>query len=97
METLEKQFKKSMYVGYETSMSPHINREKKVMEYNVSWNKDEERGWFEMYDEESGGEDYYAEGMLEFYRNELVGYDGVFSLDENIVDCVKKMGANINL
>ena len=97
METLEKQFKKSMYVGYETSMSQHINREKKVMEYNVGWNKDEERGWFEMYDEESGGEDYYAEGMLEFDENKLVGYDGVFDLDENIIDCVKEMGANINL
>ena len=97
METLEKQFRKLMYVGYETSMSPHINREKKVMEYNVGWNKDEERGWFEMYDEESGGEDYYAEGMLEFDENKLVGYDGVFDLDENIIDCVKEMGANINL
>jgi hypothetical protein len=32
METLEKQFRKLMYVGYETSMS-HIKREKKVMEY----------------------------------------------------------------
>lgn len=97
METLEKQFRKLMYVGYETSMSPHINREKKVMEYNVGWNKEEERGWFEMYDEESGGENYYAEGMLEFDENKLVGYDGVFSLDENIIDCVKKMGANINI
>jgi len=54
METLEKQFKKTMYVGYETSMSPHINREQKVMEYNVGWNKEVERGWFEMYDEDSG-------------------------------------------
>ena len=97
METLEKQFKKTMYVGYETSMSPHINREKKVMEYNVGLIKEEERGWFEMYDEESGGEDYYAEGGLEFYKNELVGYDGVFDLDENIINCVKEMGANINI
>jgi len=97
METLEKQFKKTMYVGYETSMSPYINREKKVMEYNVGWIKEEDRGWFEMYDEESGGEDYYAEGRLEFNGNKLVGYDGVFSLDENIIDCVKEMGAIIKL
>ena len=67
------------------------------MEYNVGWIKEEDRGWFEMYDEESGGEDYYAEGRLEFDGNKLVGYDGVFSLDENIIDCVKKMGAIINL
>ena len=43
MKTLEKQFKKTMYVGYETSMSPHIKREKKVMEYNVGWNQNEQR------------------------------------------------------
>ena len=97
METLEKQFKKTMYVGYETSMSPHINREKKVMEYNVGWDKERERGWFEMYDEESRGDDYYAEGGLWFNGNELTDYDGVFDLDENIIDCVKKMGAIIKL
>jgi hypothetical protein len=97
METLEKQFKKTMYVGYETSMSPHINREQKVMEYNVGWNKEVERGWFEMYDEDSGGHEYYAAGGLFFNGNELIDYDGVFSLDENIIDCVKEMGAIIKL
>ena len=97
METLEKKFKKTMYVGYETSMSPHINREKKVMEYNVVWNKDEESGWFEMYDEESGGHEYYGVGGLFFNGNELIDYDSVFSLDENIIDCVKEMGAIIKL
>jgi len=97
METLEKQFKKTMYVGYETSMSPHINREKKVMEYNVWWNKDEDIGGFEMYDEESGGHEYYGVGGLFFNGNELIDYDSVFSLDENIIDCVKEMGAIIKL
>ena len=67
------------------------------MEYNVGWDKERERGWFEMYDEESRGDDYYAEGGLWFNGNELTDYDGVFDLDENIIDCVKKMGAIINL
>ena len=94
MKNLESNFKKTMYVGYETSMSPHIKREKKVMEYNVGWNQNEQRGWFEMYDEESGGEEYYAEGGLWFDGNNLTDYDGVFSLDENIVKCLKEWGAN---
>jgi hypothetical protein len=94
METLEKNFKKTMYVGYETSMSPNVDREEKVMHYNVGWNRDEERGWFEMYDEESGGEEYYGEGGLWFDGNILTDYDGVFSLDENIIQCLKKWGAN---
>jgi hypothetical protein len=96
METLEKNFKKTMYVGYETSMSPHIEREEKVMEYNVGWKKDEQRGYFEMYDEESGGEDYYAEGSLLFSGNELTDYDGVFELDENVIQCLKDWGADVD-
>ena len=50
-----------------------------------------------MYDEESRGDDYYAEGGLWFNGNELTDYDGVFDLDENIIDCVKEMGAIIKL
>lgn len=94
MSELEKSFKKVMYVGWETSMSPHIEREKKTMEYTVGWNKEEGRGWFEIYDEESGGNDYYAEGGLWFDKNELTDYDGVFSLDENVVECIKDWGAD---
>ena len=95
METLEKSFKKVRYVGWERSMSPIVEREKKTMQYHVGWIKDEERGWWELYDEESGGEDYYAEGTLCFDGNELNDYDGVFSLDEEIVKCLEEMGADV--
>ena len=94
METLEKEFKKVMHVGYETSMSPIVEREKKTMQYSVGWDKEEGTGWFEMYDEESGGEDYYAEGSLSFNGKELDDYDGVFELDENVVKCLKDWGAD---
>ena len=95
MSKLEKSFKKVRYVGWERSTSPTIEREKKTMQYHVGWIKDEDRGWFEMYDEESGGEDYHAEGGLEFTNNVLDGYDGVFSLDEEIVECLEEMGADV--
>ena len=72
MSTQEKSFKKVRYVGWERSMSPIVEREKKTMQYHVGWIKDEERGWWELYDEESGGEDYYAEGTLGFDGNELI-------------------------
>lgn len=97
MESFEITFKKTMYVGYETSMSPHINREKKVMEYIVGYDDLRERGWYEMYDEESGGEEYYAEGSLIFNGNELIDYDGVFTLDENIIKCLEKQGIKNSL
>jgi len=95
METIEKKFKKVRYVGWETSMSPIVEREKKTMEYNVWWSKEEERGGFEMYDEESYGDDYHAEGSLDFTGKVLDGYDGVFSLDEEIVNCLEGMGADV--
>ena len=95
MNNSEKSFKKVRYIGWETSMSPVVEREKKTMKYQVGWNEEEERGWFEMYDEESGGEDYYAEGCLEFTGKVLDGYDGVFSLDEEVIKCLEKMGADV--
>ena len=95
METLEKDFKKVRYVGWETSMSPIVEREKKTMQYNVWWDKDNQRGGFEVYDEENGGEDYYAEGGLEFTDKVLDGYDGVFSLDEEVINCLEDWGADV--
>lgn len=94
MKNLEKTFEKIRYVGWETSMSPTVKREKKTMHYFVNWNQEKNRGWFEMYDKESGGEDYYASGSLSFTGKELDDYDGVFSLDEEIISCLKNWGAD---
>jgi len=96
METLEKNFKKVRWVGWERSITPHIEREKKVMEYQVGWDKAKQRGWFEIYDEESGGDDYYGGGGLEFNGNMLVGYDGVFTLDSEVIQCLKDWGATMD-
>tara|TARA_X000001382_G_scaffold128442_1_gene118147 strand:+ start:89 stop:388 length:300 start_codon:yes stop_codon:yes gene_type:complete len=94
MKELEKTFEKVRYVGWETSMSPIIEREKKVMHYSVGWNQETNHGWFEMYDKESGGEDYHAEGSLSFTGKVLNDYDGVFELDEEIISCLKGWGAD---
>jgi len=95
METLKKKFSKVRYVGWATSMSPIVEREKKTMEYNVWWDKDDQCGGFEMYDEETYGEDYYAAGCLDFTDTTLDGYDGVFSLDEEVVNCLEEWGADV--
>ena len=95
MSKLGKSFKKVRYVGWERSTSPTIEREKKTMQYHVGWIKDEERGWWELYDDESGGDDYYGEGTLSFSGNELYDYDGAFSLDEEILNCLEGMGADV--
>jgi len=49
-------------------------------------------GNFEIYDEESGGENWYAEGGLWFEGKKLVDYDGVFDLPICIKDKLAKLG-----
>ena len=52
-------------------------------------------GSFELYDTDSGGDEYYGEGGLWFRDNILVDYDGVYSLMPQIVRKLKKLGLGI--
>ena len=54
--------------------------------------KSEDYGWFEMYDVETGGEEWYAEGGLWIEDKVITGYDGVFSLSQVIIDKLKEWG-----
>jgi hypothetical protein len=56
----------------------------------------EESGWFELYDEETVGNDWYAEGGLWFKGKELIEYDGVFSLPSAILDKLKELGYDVS-
>lgn len=58
--------------------------------------KDDEYGWFEFYDIESGGEEWYAEGGLSFNNKELIDYDGVFSLPSFVSDKLKEWGFDVS-
>lgn len=50
---------------------------------------------FEFYDEESGGEDWYAEGGIWHDENKVIhDYDGVFSLPEPIIKKLNELGYN---
>lgn len=51
-------------------------------------------GWFEVYDEKTGGNDWYAEGSIEFEGPNVTGYDGVFELISPIVNKLKEWGYN---
>lgn len=66
-----------------------------VLEVTVGIN-DDEYGWFEMYDVESGGEDWYAEGGLWIEDNIITGYDGVFSLPEPVINKLKEWGYDVS-
>ena len=66
-----------------------------LLEVNVGI-KNDERGWFEFYDEETGGEVVYAEGGLWFRGKYLVDYDGVGDLPDYIMEKLEEMGYSMD-
>ena len=65
------------------------------MEVTVGFIPEEERGYFEMYDVATGGDNYYAEGGLWFDGMTLTDYDGVFSLSDVVVNKLKEWGCEV--
>lgn len=89
---ISKNWKEIDYIDYQT---PQFHAVGITMDYTLNWDEDEEYGSFEFYDEESGGLECHAEGGLWFEGKRLVDYDGVFELPKNLLDTLKKMGANV--
>ena len=58
--------------------------------------KDNGDGWFELYDIETGGDDWYAEGGLWFDGKTLTDYDGIFELPKFIVDKLNELGYDVS-
>jgi hypothetical protein len=67
-------------------------KEQSGIELDVTIGIDDETGWFEFYDTETGGDDWYAEGGLWFEGKELTDYDGVFALPVCIIEKLKELG-----
>ena len=91
------------FVSMRTAYDVDLDAEKNVeMDTSVSIDPDHQYGgWYETYDLESGGERFYAEGVLEVYFDEdgprLTGYDGCFELPEYITDALESKGVIIDL
>lgn len=51
-------------------------------------------GWFEFYDVETGGDEWYAEGSLSIDNKTITDYDGVFELPGFIVSKLEELGFN---
>ena len=63
---------------------------------DVSIYIDGEHAGFEIYDVESGGDEFYAEGMLEIVDNVLYGYDGIFELPDYLLEMLEDMNVNVD-
>ena len=74
-----------------------------VMDSSVSIDPDHQYGgWYETYDLETGGDRFYAEGVLETEHDEdgsvrLTGYDGCFELPDYIIKALESKGVIIDL
>ena len=58
-------------------------------------------GWYETYDLDTGGDRFYAEGVLEVNfdgdKPTLVGYDGCYELPDYIINALEEKGVIIDL
>lgn len=59
--------------------------------------RNKDYGWFEIYDIDSRGEDWYAEGGLRFEGNTLIGYDGIGVLPNQIINKLNELGFDTSL
>ena len=70
-------------------------KEQNDVQLNVTIGINDDRyGWFEIYDIESGGEEWYSEGGIWFRGKDVVDYDGVYSLPTSVISKLKELGYN---
>ena len=66
---------------------------KALLNITATVDTDRQRGWFEIYDEETRGNRCYAEGCIEISKDNYIdGYDGVGSIDMRIVEWLDTIG-----
>jgi len=89
-ETMD--IEETRYVCMEGSWgaTPRVER---TMRLTASANRETGRGCFEVYDVETGGNEFYGEGGLWFDDNGyLCDYDGVGSIDFGIIEWLDDLG-----
>ena len=90
----------SMRTAYDVDLDAELNVE---MDTSIGIDPNHQYGgWYETYDLESGGDRFYAGGVLEGYWDDngevrLTGYDGCFELPEYIIEALEKKGVIIDL
>lgn len=88
-------FKALQSLQLENSFSVLKAEDNIELEVTVGINSDD-YGWFEFYDVETGGDEWHAEGSLQIEDNCIIGYDGVFSLPEVVLNKLQEWGYNVD-
>jgi hypothetical protein len=85
------EFETTQHLSLENSFGTIKQAEVKI-QVSVGIRDHGRSGWFEIWDEETGGDEWYATGGLWFEGKKMVDYDGVFSLPQCICDCLRTNG-----
>lgn len=93
----EETFESVQFLSMENSFGLVRKPEEVKIEVTVSIHEDGSTGWFEFYDLETGGDDWYAGGGLWFKGKTLVDYDGTFSLPKVVADKLEEWGYEVDL
>lgn len=93
-QTNKHEFRATSYVSYENSFGMIRNEWDCELQVTIGFSLDNSGGYFEIYDVETGGEKWYAEGCLDIDGKDVIGYDGIFSLPWFITDKLKELGFN---
>jgi len=82
-------------LALENSFTIIKEQENIELQVTIGINSDD-YGWFEIYDVETGGDEWYAEGGIWFKGMTIVDYDGVFALPRCIIEKLKEMGYDVS-
>ncbi len=88
-------FQATQFLTLENSFGVLKEEDGVLLDVTVGINSDD-YGWFELYDVESGGDDWYAEGSLQIEDKAITGYDGVFSLPIPVIDKLREWGYDVS-
>jgi len=82
-------------LALENSFTTIKEQENIELQVTIGINSDD-YGWFEIYDTETGGDEWYAEGGIWFKGMTIVDYDGVFALPRCIIEKLKEMSYDVS-
>jgi len=89
------EFRVTSYVSYDNSFGRISEQDDVLLNVTIGINS-EDYGWFEIYDVESGGNDWYAEGGLWISEMTITDYDGMYALPEFITSKLAELGYNVD-
>jgi hypothetical protein len=96
IEKKSEDFQVTAYVTKSTSYGIIDKQDGVELDVTLEMDFDEQYGWFEISDVETGGDDWYASGGIWVKGNKVVDYDGVFSLSDFIIDKLKEWGYDVS-